>query len=470
MVRQMNQPSKKNWKAVLAIIVAGGALLWHILACTESPMSFSPDGKNLAFVVMEPKPDMDELYKGSATFRLMICSDNKTLYTVEETTEHILSGPAYSPDGKYLCYLRLPLLSKEEINARKEHFKELDQKLEEIEKSAQQDLPKSPADNTTDTSESQKSTDLTIPPAETIYESIKSLILATPFPAELVVRDPQNYNILATIRITLPVLEDSNTELYYNHLVMKPQFSPDSQWIYLPANNMIQAVNPETREVCILAAPAGMVADKLMITVAALSPDGKKFAVLYGSEEPATIAFYQTNGQTSLYQKIDFKVSLSGMAWKDNETLTLLSSGDNDSEIILYFMKTNGVLSDPLQIQLPQLTKEQKDEYIQLALAPNRDYMVITFVKDVFFLTGDGKLIKHHSIKDETRLTQAAFTPDSRQVAFKSVNEENISYVKSIMFFSNQGEEISKVDIPLVEMPGTISTSLSETPRNEPPK
>ena len=103
MVQQMNQPTPKNWKAVLAIIIAGGALLWHIMACTESPMSYSPDGKNLAFVVMEPKADFEDLYKDTATFRLMVCSDNKTIHTVEETSEYILTGPAYSPDGKYLA-------------------------------------------------------------------------------------------------------------------------------------------------------------------------------------------------------------------------------------------------------------------------------------------------------------------------------------------------------------------------------
>ena len=112
MVQQLTkQTVVKNapqWKSLLAIFVGAGALLWHVLACVDSPMAYSPDGKNLAFTVAQPLPDFDDGFNENVIFRLMVLSNGNDLRTVEETSKFILTGPAYSPDGKQLCYLRLP--------------------------------------------------------------------------------------------------------------------------------------------------------------------------------------------------------------------------------------------------------------------------------------------------------------------------------------------------------------------------
>ena len=44
-----------RWKATLFVLAGCGVLLWHLLACVESPMAFSPQG-DLAFTVLGLAP------------------------------------------------------------------------------------------------------------------------------------------------------------------------------------------------------------------------------------------------------------------------------------------------------------------------------------------------------------------------------------------------------------------------------
>ena len=74
MVRPMNDVRTPGWKAILAVTVAAGALLWHVLACTESPMAFSPGGKDLAFVTMNPYDRQDVHLAGKRLYRLCVRS------------------------------------------------------------------------------------------------------------------------------------------------------------------------------------------------------------------------------------------------------------------------------------------------------------------------------------------------------------------------------------------------------------
>ena len=122
MVRQVVVRFARSWKPVLAIAVAGGAVLWHVLACTESPMSFSPDGRQLAFTTMEPyEAEHNLAAAGPRLYRLMVLSEGKELQVIEETTDFMLSGPGFSPDGKRLAYLRIPLLTAKGVEKLQEH-------------------------------------------------------------------------------------------------------------------------------------------------------------------------------------------------------------------------------------------------------------------------------------------------------------------------------------------------------------
>jgi len=166
MVRQVITKHSGNWKALLAISVATGGLLWHLLACTESPMTFSPDGKNLAFVTVEPYDEHDYLTAGSHVYRLMIFSEEKQLRVIEESVDFMLSGPGYSPDGKRLCYVRIPLLTKERvellveiIKMRTSHFEVFDSFFWR----AEPEMPKSSAPETPASQPSPRADSLMMP-------------------------------------------------------------------------------------------------------------------------------------------------------------------------------------------------------------------------------------------------------------------------------------------------------------------
>jgi hypothetical protein len=111
MFATLSRVATRSRIAGLMVLVAAGTLLWHVLACVESPMAFSPDGKDLAFVTMEPFELKGLHLAGPHCFRLFVLSGGKDLRVIEQTTEAILTAPAYSPDGKQICYLRIPLLT-----------------------------------------------------------------------------------------------------------------------------------------------------------------------------------------------------------------------------------------------------------------------------------------------------------------------------------------------------------------------
>ena len=52
-----------RWTARLMIVAATGVLLWHVLACVESPMAFSPNG-DLAFTTITPHPILSSQENG----------------------------------------------------------------------------------------------------------------------------------------------------------------------------------------------------------------------------------------------------------------------------------------------------------------------------------------------------------------------------------------------------------------------
>ena len=63
---------------------------------------------------MEPYDPDDMELADTHIYRLMVLTKAKDLKVLEETTRYMLSAPAYSPDGKQLCYLQVPLLTQEQ--------------------------------------------------------------------------------------------------------------------------------------------------------------------------------------------------------------------------------------------------------------------------------------------------------------------------------------------------------------------
>jgi len=453
MVRQITQKSVPVWKSVLAIIVAGGGLLWHLLACTESPMSFSPDGDKLAFVTMEPY-DMESFHAGSQIFRLMVLSKDRELRIIEESDKYMLSAPAYSPDGKYMCYLRSPLLTEKNKDLLKKYWEKQREKLDEIESDSGKILFELAAPTDPNLLKKPNIIDQSLPPAKATFDLSKYFITAPLSPAVLVVRDAANYTILQCIEVKIPILPDDNE--VFSYLTVKPQYSSDSQWIHLPAGFIVRAINPTTGEMRYLASP--ITCGDIAATIAALSPDGRTIAALMGGDKEAVLTLLTTDGKRAIYQRLQEAPSLSGIAWMDDNTLVLLYPGSKkcdkpNANTKLDFLRTDGSLVRSLELTLPD-RDDDKANAGELALAGDGKHLVLAFGPDVFFLTTDGEILKHYHAKGEGEgegLAQPIFTPDSKLIAFKRLKEkteQQYCRVISIDYFTPDGKEVYQVEIP----------------------
>ncbi|MCF7957054.1 MAG: hypothetical protein K9M57_01260 [Phycisphaerae bacterium] len=445
MVQQVTNTSR-SWKAALAITIAAGAFVWHMLACTESPMAFSPDGKNLAFVTMEPYDVDDGLIAGKNLFRLMVLKDQKDFQVIEQTKDYMLSAPCYSSDGAYIAYLKVPLLT-EDNRKQFEQMGKYETELKRIEKESQEalkglyqsDPPKEKAPDTNL---------MALPDIESNFELYKHYILAPPeLPAKLIVRDTKTDKVISQTGVNMALSD--NVMMAY--LTCQPVFSPDSQWVYVPAGRMVYGVNIKTKEQRIVAGPVG--AGKFGVTPMALSPDGKRLAVLTGDKDPVLV-LVNTDGRRTIYQRLEEAPSLSGMVWIDSQTLALLVPKKTENGKFmsqLAFCNTNGELIRTLDLQLPPLDDENKATG-ELALSPDGKSMVIAFMKNIFFMTAKGKVLKHIEQEEKNILVQSVFTPDSSQVAFKRITEIKADHptVTAIEFYTPDGKAVSTKNLPAV--------------------
>lgn len=431
MVRQLNALRTPAWKAVLAVAVAGAALLWHILACMESPMAFSPSGKELAFVVAEPYTDKELHLAGRRTYRLMVLSEQKRFRVIEQTDKDLLTAPAYSPDGRQLCYLRLPLLTEDKAA-------ELKTKMEERAKAV--DAPdaqvaKPPAGP--GGAEQGQTEDLSLPPARTMAEFHKGLLLAPELPCTLVVRDAAAPDVLlAAITVDLPLFAESDLSAGYTlaQAAARPQYSPDGQWVYVCAGSVAAAVNVKSGQRRILAAPAA---------AAALAPDGRMLAVMVAQR---VLAFVQTDGQRMACIRTANDMTLGAMAWVDGATLAVL---DHDAKgPAVRMMRTDGTVVKTVPI--PKADPNSRGEAIHLALGPGgRHAAVASADGGALFLDAAGNLLR--ALKKENEgWFQPTFAPDGRSVAFKHMvkAERDQAVVAGIAFFSPEGKELAYAKLP----------------------
>jgi hypothetical protein len=305
MVRQVTTKQAGSWKALLAISMATGGLLWHLLACTESPMTFSADGKNLAFVTMEPYDGNDFLTAGSHAYRLMLLSEDKPLRVIEETADFMLSGPGFSRDGKRLCYVRVPLLTKERMELLKESIEKRRNCIHGSDSFSWSAEPKPPENIATETPTSQPSPSvdsLMMPSFEANMKLAKRESMNSKVPAMLIVRDTETGNVVSSTPFEWPLGDNVDEALFISYyLTTRPQYSPDGKWVHLCCGDIVMAVNPSSGDSRIYA----IAADGL------LSPDGETVAVLVGS----AIGFIRTDGQAATYRRLEGELSLGGMAW-----------------------------------------------------------------------------------------------------------------------------------------------------------
>jgi len=448
MVRQVK--SATTWKIILAMTVGAGGLLWHMLACTESPMAFSPDGKDLAFVSMIPYDADDIQMKDSHIYSLTVLQNRKEVRVVEETSQYLLTAPGFSPDGKYLCYLRIGLVTPEVEENIKTYYKQQVDKLKQIEKENEkfqksfQVVPKS------DRNENLKVKDLTIPSQEYLLDTSKQLIVGDSLmQVELVVRDTKNFAIQHQYNFRIPLCAETEPWYFTTYLTCKPQYTKDSQRVILPLGQYVYAIEPKKNEIQILAGPISIGKD-ISCNMAVPAPDSRTIAALLGQNDKPILIFTELDGDRIIYKRLEEVPSLSGLAWVNHNTLAMLiPPNDKKPDSKLVFIQSDGQVIKTINLELPEHHSEDSHTG-ELALSGDGKYMAIAFIENVFFLDSSGKLLKHLHNKTETALVQPIFTPDSRQVALRQLTgiKNKAPLAQAIVFFTPTGDEISRVAIP----------------------
>jgi len=440
MVRNVVTGRRMAGSAIAAITVGGVALVCHILACNDSPMAWSPDGKQLAFVTLHAyEPQADLLLAGKHLSRLMVVHDAKELRILEETAAEMLCAPAFSPDGTRLSYLRIPLLSADALEEFNQEFESRKQQLSAIapvEWTAPAQ-PGAPASAPT-SAPALVDAEIGLPNSETLNRYWEKARACPELPAQLVTRNAKDGTVLSATPLSFPGLCEDRLLIAY--LTLKPQYDPDGQWVYLTAGNTVLRVNPATSRVERVIAPAA---------AATLSPDGKVLAVF----QDDALALIQTDGKKSLYVPAGNAKSMAGFSWTAAGTLVVLEQAEAGSGVVLRFLDAQGALLKTVPIDLPP-REEQKNEIERavLAVAPDGRHAVIELEPDVYFVTTAGELLNTWHSEDNL-LTQPTFSPDSQRVALKLMQDSE--RLSAIVFFSPAGQELTRVPIPPIDPAAT---------------
>lgn len=470
MVRPVTHAGSGNWKALLALAVIAGGLIWHVLACVESPMAFSPNGKDLAFTTVEPYGPEKVALTGTHVYRLMILTETKPLRTLEETSAEMLCAPAWSPDGKQVAYLRIPLFTEARIEKLKEEAQkrqDLAKQAEMLGQEAEAAAPPAgaapgakPAEAAAQKPESTE--DVSLPPLGDAVTFARNTAAYSDVRAQLVVRDAKTGDVVSVTALDAPLGEIKDEALLMLYATFRPQYDAEGRWIYVRAGNLLLAVDPAERKQRIVAAP---------VDVAALSPDGSIMATVQSS----ALGLIRTDGSSALYRrwKTD-NASLSGVAWMDKNTLALLrlekvegaADGKQQVTVFLDLVKSDGTPEKPIEIKVPPFTPTEGASG-ELAIAPSGKSMVLCFARDVFFLKPDGKVVGtwHGDADKGPEIADPTFTPDSKRVAFKKmVKEGEALRAAGIVFFSPEGKEEAAADIPAAKIPTPPAEKPAEKP------
>jgi hypothetical protein len=264
--------------------------------------------------------------------------------------------------------------------------------------------------------------------------------------------------LIHEMRVDVPLGEDPQHDLLMAYLLTRLQYAPDGQWIHYCVGGAAMAVNPVANQRRVCAVPARLTA---------LSEDGKILATLSTdtalpvSDERAAIGFHWTDGSRSIHVNLaDAPATLGGLTWLDKRTVGLLTADDENDLFMLQRVRTDGTVGKTTTLALPEKIKVDDKETTQLAVSPNGKCLVLARGPDVFFMRTDGRLVGQWEGSDEEILAQPTFTPDSKRVAFKYMREKKDAgaRVESIVFFTPQGEEESRVKLPPLKTGATQSS------------
>lgn len=450
-------------KQTLVAVALAAGLIWMIPGCIEeSPIAFSPDGKTLAFVTVDPYRTEDGFVIGPQAFRLMLLDDSKQIRVLEESTDTMLSAPAFSPDGKHLAYLRVPLPTAQQAERLKADFEQRAQSLQKLADPAWLAWATSQKESTATQPAAPEVQDQALPPLKSTYVATAMMMLSPNTPAALVVRDLPTGTILSTTPVELPISDRDS--MYVN---TRPQFDPSGRHIYFAAGNLVLAVDLTTGQKRIVAAGTG---------TAHLSPDGRTLATIVDD----AAGLVATDGDLAIFRRLPASPA-GNPAWLDGQTVAVLqdkakivstetqpadiqpaaTQKASPTALVIQRFRRDGTLLAPIEFVLPP-EATSSGAINQLAVAPDGKHLVISLANGAVFATLDGKVLRY---VENNQLQQPAFSPDSSRIAFKVLQrvEDKTKRTEAIAFFSPEGKELHHVPIPPIAPGATRPASQPAT-------
>jgi hypothetical protein len=430
-----NRP--RSWLALLAIGVAAGAVLWQILACIESPMSFSPSGE-LVFSVMEPyaRDGDGEWLAGRKTFRVLVLGKDRKLRELERSTTHMLSGAAFSPDGERLAYLRIALPTAQSLGLAKAFVERLGSTDEKIRAEAKKQRwvfaapPAAPQRPPKGLPEAAR--DLGLPPMSQMAGDLPQA--GAVLPAELVVRNAATGAIVSAWPIDLPIGDPDKPSLSTGYLLNRAQWLAGGDGIAFYVEGLPPlTVSLRDGEPRLLSGP----------WPGPVSPDGR---VVANMAEETTLRLARVDGMRSVYARVNHKVKDAypeRLAWIGPDRVAILSN-EKPGEFVVEVIDREG---RPVRSHTLALGGEKSEDDIEIAVSPDAKRMVIGRPTRVHFLSIDGKPLGEWRAQANERLVRPTFAPDSKQVAFRDVDLKDGS-TKAIVFFDPQGRGLMRIAVP----------------------
>ncbi len=435
MVRQVTMPApgRRSPAALFLMAIAAGGLLWHVLACVESPMSYSPDGKQLALTVAHPYNLPSLADKGKQVYRVMILPAGADPVTVEETTDHMLSGPAWSPDGKTLAYLRIPLLTEDERAPHQERYEALTETLKEY---------KSPLDTTTRPADRKPPTasdpNQLISRALPAPESMVDWVLGLPrIDCELVLCDAATRRPRHTLPVRLqaaPVAsgDAENAYLIYTYTLGKPAFTSDGNAVVVWAGLECSRVDLDSGQQTVLAGP---------VLRPRLSPDGRTLAFI----GQASVGFRSMDDSRMTWVSLEgVEAGLSRGGWLDNDTFALPVNTGEDEDVSAGLMLLDAWGRSRKVVSLPMGTLELIEVFF--APLPDGRTAVIVGEDEAVVLTLDGT-IKARWQSPRGALAQPVVHPDGERIACKIMDSDEKGCV-GIVEYDLSGNELRWTPLP----------------------
>ena len=425
----MNRPRWELAGSALAIAIVLAGLLWHVLACTESPMAFSPDGKNLVFTVLQPYETKGG-NNNTQLCRLMVLTtaaapDAKNLRTLEEGGV-FLTGPSFSPDGTQFCYLRIAVPEAPATAPA----------TPSIRGSATADAPATapalppglilPGDPKPGTITGTETIDTGYIPEKNSGQAL------------LVVRDSATFKIVSTVVVDFSFYPTGD-ELAHPYLTLRPQYGASKNNIFYTDPFGMHAIDLQERSATVINRRA---------MCPAISPDHKTLAFV-GSKEGKSVVLFTAELASQTERFFPEMVSPSGLFWINNDKLAVLTGDAKNGHQKIVMLARDG---KPLTtMDLPEYKATKEEQMGELAISPDGQHMIVCYNGLVRFFDAQGKLQHDMSVKDAL-LAQPTITPDGARIAFKELTtikngDTEVTQVSAIVFYNFEAKEVARVAI-----------------------